>query len=124
MDGQRAETVRLEVPAEPEYLRVVRLTASAVGAVADFDVARIEDLRIAVDELAAAAMSAAAPDANLLVSFRAASDAIEITGTAASDSAAALEPIGEQIVRAVVGRFSFESADGVVAFSCRVHRMP
>ena len=51
-DDSLAEVVRLSVPASLEYLRIVRLTVSGVASRLGFDVDTIENLRIAVDELA------------------------------------------------------------------------
>src|SRR5256886_9524240 len=43
--------VRLVVPAVPEYLRLVRLTAAGLASRLGFTFDEVEDLRIAVDEL-------------------------------------------------------------------------
>src|SRR3989475_12707102 len=43
--------VRLVVPAVPEYLRLVRLTAAGLASRMGFTFDEVEDLRIAVDEL-------------------------------------------------------------------------
>src|ERR687895_1148119 len=43
--------VRLVVPASPEYLRLVRLTAAGMASRLGFTFDEVEDLRIAVDEL-------------------------------------------------------------------------
>jgi serine/threonine-protein kinase RsbW len=43
--------VRLVVPAAPEYLRLVRLTAAGLASRMGFTFDEVEDLRIAVDEL-------------------------------------------------------------------------
>src|SRR2546423_11409599 len=43
--------VRLVVPAAPEYLRLVRLTAAGLASRLGFTFDEVEDLRIAVDEL-------------------------------------------------------------------------
>ena len=47
--------VRLELPIASQYIRVARLVASGLGASAGLDVDAVDDLRIAVDELCAAA---------------------------------------------------------------------
>ena len=43
--------VMLTVPAEPAYVRAVRLVAASLAADLGFDVERLEDVRVAVDEL-------------------------------------------------------------------------
>ncbi|HVW32724.1 MAG TPA: hypothetical protein VHL53_09315 [Acidimicrobiia bacterium] len=47
----RGGNVRLVVPAAPEYLRLVRLTAAGLASRLGFTFDEVEDLRIAVDEL-------------------------------------------------------------------------
>ena len=47
----RGGDVRLVVPAAPEYLRLVRLTAAGLASRLGFTFDEVEDLRIAVDEL-------------------------------------------------------------------------
>jgi serine/threonine-protein kinase RsbW len=50
MSDDRAE-IEVRVPADPVYIRVVRLAASGVASLAGLDVEKIEDLKIAVDEM-------------------------------------------------------------------------
>lgn len=47
----RGVTIRLTIPARPEFLRLARLAAADVGSRAGFTYEEIEDLRIGVDEL-------------------------------------------------------------------------
>jgi anti-sigma regulatory factor (Ser/Thr protein kinase) len=54
----RRDDVRVIVPATPGYVGVLRLVTDAVAARAGFDVDRIEDLELAVDEAAGAIMEA------------------------------------------------------------------
>jgi serine/threonine-protein kinase RsbW len=46
-----SEVIELTMPVDPDLLMVVRFTAAAIAARADFAVEEIEDLRLAVDEL-------------------------------------------------------------------------
>jgi serine/threonine-protein kinase RsbW len=50
MSEDQAE-IEVSVPADPAYIRVVRLAASGVASLAGLDVEKIEDLKIAVDEM-------------------------------------------------------------------------
>lgn len=50
-DRLDAGEVRLVVPAAPEYLRLVRLTAAGLASRMGFTFDEVEDLRIAVDEV-------------------------------------------------------------------------
>lgn len=45
-----SDTVRLTIPAKPEYMVCLRLTASCVAERADFDIESIEDIKTAVAE--------------------------------------------------------------------------
>src|SRR4051812_44266283 len=54
--GPDADSVALDVPGRPEYLRLVRLAAADCGTRADLSFEEVEDLRIAVDELSYALM--------------------------------------------------------------------
>ena len=47
-----AETVRLIVPASLEYVRIVRLDRVGIASRLGFDIDEIENLRVAIDELA------------------------------------------------------------------------
>jgi hypothetical protein len=49
-DGAPPELIRLALPAEPEYGRLARITASNLALRLGFTFAEIEDLRLAVDE--------------------------------------------------------------------------
>src|SRR5260221_14652354 len=48
----REDAVRLSMPAALEYVRIVRLTGSGVASRLGFDIEEIENLRVALDELA------------------------------------------------------------------------
>lgn len=45
------DEVRLAVPAVPEFLRLVRVTAAGLGSRLGFSYDQVEDLRLAIDEL-------------------------------------------------------------------------
>ena len=53
--------VTLSVPAQPSYLRLVRLVVASMAADAGFDFETVEDLRIAADELINTVMSVTVP---------------------------------------------------------------
>src|SRR3954447_2487079 len=50
VDGAPPQLIRLALPAEPEYGRLARITASSLALRMGFTFAEIEDLRLAVDE--------------------------------------------------------------------------
>ena len=57
-DQPQADAVRLSVPAALEFVRIVRLTGSGVASRLGFDVEEIENLRVALDELASMTIEA------------------------------------------------------------------
>jgi len=50
-DGASPEQIRLALPAEPQYGRLARITASSLALRMGFTFPEIEDLRLAVDEM-------------------------------------------------------------------------
>jgi serine/threonine-protein kinase RsbW len=58
--------VRLTIPASPAWVVLVRTAASACCARLDFPVDRLEDVRLAVDEVATLLVADAAPGAELV----------------------------------------------------------
>jgi len=72
-------SIRLSIPAQPEYLALARSMAAASAMRADLPVDRLEDLRLAVDEAAAALMLDAEPAATLECVFDESGDTVEVT---------------------------------------------
>ncbi|HEX2575394.1 MAG TPA: hypothetical protein VHK88_03535, partial [Aquihabitans sp.] len=70
----------LRIPSDPRLLRVARVTAAALAAELPFTVQDIEDLRVAVDELAAAVIDGCGPDGVLDLSFAVDGDRLQVTG--------------------------------------------
>ncbi len=75
------ETVSVNIPASPEYLKVVRLMASGLASRLGFTIDDIEDLKIAVDELSAYLTGAQGREGTLDIAFQIDGDTIEIRGT-------------------------------------------
>jgi serine/threonine-protein kinase RsbW len=112
---QVADVVRLSVPGSLEYVRVVRLTAAAVAARLGFDVDDIEDLRVAVDEMASAVIEAGSGgDINFEFSYL--GDTFVFEGSAQVDSEPALDDLTRQILSVVVDGFEIAASDGVARF--------
>jgi len=120
-----SETIRLTVPAALEYVRIVRLTASGVASRLGFDVEEIEDLRVAVDELASLVVEAA-DGGELAVAFAVQNDMLRIEGeapTAPGRENARVDELTAQILAAVVEEWELETRDGIVRFAC-TRRVP
>lgn len=63
------ERVELRVPASSKYLRLARLTVAGFAGDLGFDMQAIEDLRVAVDELCAAAIDGVRADDQLELTY-------------------------------------------------------
>lgn len=72
--------VELTLPARPELLFLVRMTAAAVASRADFGYDQIEDLRLAIDELALTICGDEEHDGRLQLLFKWTDDTIEVVG--------------------------------------------
>jgi len=110
-----ADVVRLSFPGSLEYVRVARMTASAVAARLGFDVEEIEDLRVAVDELASVVIEAG-DGADLDVTFSELGGSFVIEGRAPVATDPSLDELTEQILRVVVDEFELNATDGVAHF--------
>jgi len=115
----REEAVRLAVPASLDYVRVIRLVAAGMASSLDFDVHQVDDLRVAVGELANIALEVAEGD-TLEIVFRVANGRLLIEGqaSAATDRPIQIDALTRQILDAVVDGYSIEFIDGHVRFSC------
>jgi serine/threonine-protein kinase RsbW len=115
----REEAVRLAVPASLEYVRVIRLVAAGMASSLDFDVHEVDDLRVAVGELANIALEVVTADA-LEVVFTVTNGRLLIEGhaRAVADRPIRLDVITRQILDAVVDGYSIEIIDEHVRFSC------
>jgi serine/threonine-protein kinase RsbW len=123
--------VRLVVPAAPEYLRLVRLTAAGLASRLGFTFDEVEDLRIAVDELCFHLLGdvddeeagPAAEGRTMDLTYSAATDSITITGqTGASGAVPEPSELSEQILDALVDEHEVGSADGLVMFRLKKQR--
>ena len=61
--------LRLTIPATSAWIVLIRTTASACCARLDFDVERLEDVRLAVDEVAGMLVAAAVDDSEIRAVF-------------------------------------------------------
>ena len=84
-DRSTHETVTLTIPAHAVYLRLARLAAADTGARAGLSVGDLEDLRIAVDELAFALIGTVPTRTPLTLRYSASDGVVEIDGACAVD---------------------------------------
>jgi hypothetical protein len=120
-DGENV--VRLSVPAALEYVRIIRLTGSGVASRLGFDVEEIENLRVAIDELASMAIEAS--DGGMLdITFRSGENELRIEGRAPAPSGAevGIDALTGQILKAVIDDYELRTDSGNVSFFCVARR--
>ena len=79
-DSDGASTIELRLPARPEVLQLVRLSATFVAAQADLEFEEIADLMLAIDELCASVIGPApAPRPVLVVEYQWNRESIEVS---------------------------------------------
>ena len=118
------DQVRLQVPATPEFVRVVRLTATGLASRLGFTYDEVEDLRLAIDELCHAVVGSKGVDGDLVLDYAVSGGALEISGatTGANGRAPALSDFSEQILQALVDDYAVGSEDGRPSFRLRKSR--
>jgi serine/threonine-protein kinase RsbW len=126
--------VRLVVPASPEYLRLVRLTAAGLASRLGFSFDEVEDLRIAVDELCFHLLGDGDGDGDgpdqrpveertMDLTYSASADSITITGsTGLTGPVPEPSELSEQILDALVDEHEVSGAGGIVTFRLKKQR--
>src|SRR5215468_3028087 len=123
-NGQAPENVvRLTVPAALEYVRIVRLTGSGVASRLAFDAEEIENLRVAIDELASMAIEAA-DGGSLDITFESGENELRIEGCAPAKPGAevGIDALTGQILKAVIDDYELRTDSGNVSFFCIARR--
>ena len=119
-----ATPVTLTVPADPSFVRIVRLIVSSLAADLDFDVDEIEDLRIAADELLSTLITGASVGAPVRVSFANEGGVLELRASAqaARPGPIALDPLASHIVAALVDSFDLNYSESTITAGFRSRR--
>jgi serine/threonine-protein kinase RsbW len=104
--------VVLTVPAQPEFLRVVRMTASGLGSRLGFNIDEVDDLRLALDELCFALIGKGT-DGTLKLTYALEEHALIITGEVAKETSVAsdLNDLSRQILTALVDEHELRDDD-------------
>ena len=111
------EVVKLELPASPRYLRLARLTAAGLAGDLGFDMESLEDLRVAIDELCAAAIDGADGAATLVLRYQPIGRGIRIDGeVAARTPGVELHPVAQELLRMVADDYELTSTDTTRTF--------
>lgn len=103
----------LRIPSDPRLLRVARVTAAALAAELPFTVQDIEDLRVAVDELAAAAIEGCPVDGQLDLLFAVEGDALRVDGRViGAGTPPELHPVAADLLGFVADEHELTTEDG------------
>ena len=107
-------TLRLELSPDPRLLRVLRLVASGVASLGEFDLAAVEEVRVAVDELGATLISASTGEP-IELTFDLADNTLCVEGRTTLGSGAELEvdPLTDRILDVVATSHEWSSTGGV-----------
>jgi len=106
--------IRLTIPAEIHLLRLARMTAATVCADLDFCIQDIEDVRVAVDELAALLIQDAGSDAVLDLCFGSEGDAVIVIGEVRGGSGRVpvVHPVAAELLELVADSYELRLGDG------------
>lgn len=109
--------VRLAVPAQPEYVRLARLTAAGLASRLGFSFDEVEDLRIAVDELCYLLVGPEGRDGSITLTYATDGASLIVEGVGGSGGGPAeFAELSEQILAAIVDEYDVTRRDGSVAF--------
>ncbi len=115
-DRNGVDRIKVTIPAQPAYLRVVRLIAAGLASRLGFTLDEIEDLKIAVDELAAYLTGAQGRDGELEITFAVHENRIDIQGVGrlapGQRARTRLTEVSKMILGTVVDRASLAQPDG------------
>ena len=108
------EQLRLEIPPDPEMLRILRLVASGVASLGSFDLAAVEEARVAVDELGST-LIAAGGRAPIRFTFELRDGVLCVEGSTELPAGREIEvdPLTDRILDVVATSHQWELSDGV-----------
>lgn len=114
-------TVTLTIPADPSYVRLVRLVVASSAADSGYSFDGIEDVRIAADEAANLAIGACRPGGTVRVGISHAGGTISVAVQCPTENdSPEFDPLSSQIVAALTTSCAVSSVDGElrIFFQC------
>ncbi len=103
--------IRLAIPAQSRFLRIVRLTAAGIAGDLGFSLQDIEDLRLAIDEMSAVLIDGVGPTVELELVYRIDGDELRIEGRCAHVGALAeLHPVARELLSMTADDYAVEDA--------------
>ena len=110
-----SDEVRLVMPADPEFLRLARVTAMGLASRLSFTIDEIDDLRIAIDELVFGLIGTRGRVGQVHMTYRLQPEGLEVEGSGAFDDglvAPGLTDLSELILDAVADEHELIPATG------------
>jgi hypothetical protein len=106
-------SIRLQMPADPQLLRVLRLVGSGLASLGQLDLTATEEVRVAVDELGAALISMG-DGGPIELTFELRSDALLVEGTTGLPNGADLDvdPLTDRMLSVVATTHEWAVHDG------------
>ncbi len=114
-----SDEVQLVMPADPEFLRLARVTAMGLASRLSFTIEEIDDLRIAIDELVFGLIGTKGRDGRVTMRYSLLDDGLEVRGSGTfTDGATApgLTELSELILAAVVDEHELTLVEGSSSF--------
>jgi anti-sigma regulatory factor (Ser/Thr protein kinase) len=110
--------VQLTIPALPRLLRIARVTAASMAAELPFTLQDIEDLRVAVDEVAAVVIDGCDGGSSLELTMAVADDQVVIQGLVrGAGDLPELHPVARDLLDLLADSYAFAVADGDRSFT-------
>lgn len=125
MPDHPSSVVRVDVPADEQFLQFLRVSAAAACTDLVDDLDQLDDIRLAVDELAVGVIRAAPPDQRLLVTIQTTPTALTITGRVEADGGSpALSDVGEMLVSSSSRSYRLAREDDELVFELVLGDLP
>ena len=103
------------MPADPEFLRLARVTAMGLASRLSFTIDEIDDLRIAIDELIFGLIGTKGREGNVRMTYRLEPEGLEVQGTGEfrdTGTSPGLSELSELILDAVADEHELSVDDG------------
>ena len=101
--------VVVQIPADTSLLRVARVALASLAAELPFTLQDIEDLRVAVDEMAAAVIDGCPEGSTLVITMRLGQDQVEVEGCVAdADPLTPLHPVAADLLGLVAAGYELD----------------